>query len=403
MGRIFRPGRIVRDEHGNPRLDADGEPKRELRTKNYSIRVYDANHHAKDISTGSPLITVARKMLHDLESAKGKGEPIGAQVGRITFEDAAQDVENDYTTNGRRTLAHLKRRITKHLTPFFGGRRMANITTAEARAYIAARMEAGAAPAEINNETAVLRLMFSLAVDSGKLLHAPKIPRLKLNNTRKGFFERAMLDSVLEHIPAPLAFMRPLATFAYWTGWRLGEILALQVPQIDLPAGVVRAEVGTTKNDDGRQFHLRNDDGAIVLRELYDLLDAQLKSVEALKATGTITPYVFHRPDGSRVKSFNYDAWNAACAAAGYPGKRPHDFRRTAVRNLERASVARSTAMKMVGHKTEAIYRRYAIVDEQMHREAAAKLGAFATGKPATSKPATGQVRQFKRRAAGNR
>jgi hypothetical protein len=33
--------------------------------------------------------------------------------------------------------------------------------------------------------------------------------------------------------------------------------------------------------------------------------------------------------------------------------------------------------MAMVGHKTEAIYRRYAIVDEQTHREAAAKLDAW--------------------------
>ena len=34
----------------------------------------------------------------------------------------------------------------------------------------------------------------------------------------------------------------------------------------------------------------------------------------------------------------------------------------------------RSTAMNMVGHKTESIYRRYAIVDEAMLKEGAAKL-----------------------------
>jgi hypothetical protein len=37
-------------------------------------------------------------------------------------------------------------------------------------------------------------------------------------------------------------------------------------------------------------------------------------------------------------------------------------------------------AMKMVGHKTEAIYRRYAIVDEAMLQEGGAKLAAYAEG-----------------------
>jgi len=34
--------------------------------------------------------------------------------------------------------------------------------------------------------------------------------------------------------------------------------------------------------------------------------------------------------------------------------------------------------MAMVGHKTEAIYRRYAIVDESMLQEGGAKLAAYA-------------------------
>jgi hypothetical protein len=49
----------------------------------------------------------------------------------------------------------------------------------------------------------------------------------------------------------------------------------------------------------------------------------------------------------------------------------------TAVRNLERAGVPRSTAMAMVGHRTEAIYRRYASVDEAMLHEGGAKLAAY--------------------------
>jgi hypothetical protein len=81
---------------------------------------------------------------------------------------------------------------------------------------------------------------------------------------------------------------------------------------------------------------------------------------------------MFHR-SGKPIKSFRR-AWVTACRKAGIPERLPHDFRRTAVRNLERAGVPRSTAMKMVGHKTESIYRRYAIVDEAMLKEGAVKL-----------------------------
>lgn len=68
-------------------------------------------------------------------------------------------------------------------------------------------------------------------------------------------------------------------------------------------------------------------------------------------------------------------------------------MRRSAVRKLERAGVPRSTAMQMVGHKTESIYKRYAIVDAAMLREAAVRLDAWAQApQPSVS---TGTVRTF--------
>lgn len=67
----------------------------------------------------------------------------------------------------------------------------------------------------------------------------------------------------------------------------------------------------------------------------------------------------------------------APLAVRGVDRRIPHDLRRSAVRNLERAGVPRSTAMAMVGHKTEAIYRRYAITDETILREGAVKLAAL--------------------------
>ncbi|WP_447987542.1 tyrosine-type recombinase/integrase [Nitrospira sp. Nam74] len=59
-----------------------------------------------------------------------------------------------------------------------------------------------------------------------------------------------------------------------------------------------------------------------------------------------------------------YRRWEKPRTAAGIPERIPHDFRRTAARNLKRAAAPRSVAMKLTGHKKEAVYRRYAIVCE---------------------------------------
>ena len=85
---------------------------------------------------------------------------------------------------------------------------------------------------------------------------------------------------------------------------------------------------------------------------------------------------MFCHANGSRIIDFR-GAWADACKLAGVPGRLVHDFRRTAVRNLERAGVSRSAAMKMTGHKTDAVYQRYAITDSSMLQEAAVKLAAL--------------------------
>jgi hypothetical protein len=86
-------------------------------------------------------------------------------------------------------------------------------------------------------------------------------------------------------------------------------------------------------------------------------------------------PFVFHR-DGERIQEFR-TALKNACNVARCPGKLIHDLRRSAVRTFERTGVPRSVAMYIVGHKTESIYRRYAIVDEAMQHEAAGRLDAL--------------------------
>ncbi len=103
---------------------------------------------------------------------------------------------------------------------------------------------------------------------------------------------------------------------------------------------------------------------------------------ERTSAAGIVTAWMFHR-SGRRIVSF-HRSWRTACAAAGVPGRIPHDFRRTAVRNLERAGVPQAAAMAMVGHQTASIYRRYAISDTAMLQEAGEKLASFHAGEDKT-------------------
>jgi integrase len=333
------------------------------------LKYRDALGIVRRESSGTEKEQEARRLLKRREGAAEEGRVITPRAEKITVAQLAENLKADYKANGRRSADRLEFSLA-HLTPYFGARRAMQITSADVTKYRVQRLEAGAAPATINRELAALKRMYSLAVKGEQLQRMPYIEMLRENNARRGFFEREAFEAVRGHLPA---YAQRAATFAYLTGWRLkSEILPLQWRQVDFKAGTVRLEPGTTKNRDGRTFPMTP--------ELRAVLEAQRAATDALqRKTGSIIPCVFHRTARGRpLKGFT-KAWRAACLAAGVPGRIPHDFRRTAVRNLERAGVPRSTAMAMVGHRTEAIYRRYAIVDEVMLREGAAKLTAYAS------------------------
>jgi integrase len=156
------------------------------------------------------------------------------------------------------------------------------------------------------------------------------------------------------------------------TGWRLpSEILPLAWERVDLEAGTVRLEPATTKSKEGRVIYLPEEPIAV-------LRNHWREHVERFPDC----PYVFHQ-EGKRMFSF-YKVWHRACREAGLAGKIPHDFRRTAVRNMVRAGIPERVAMQVSGHKTRSVFDRYHIVADADLREATERLKRLFRGQTIT-------------------
>jgi integrase len=341
------------------------------------VRYYDVNGKRRTESTGTTKRSEAERILRERLSEKARGE--NPDADRVTFEDMLDLYLNDRAIRGRRSRISLK-----HLKAAFGGRRARQMSGIVIGAFERQRLDSGAARATVNNELAVLRRMFNLASEKGLItrVQVPKIRTPDPKNARQGFFElddfQAVMAELVDHL-------RPVMWFGYYTGWRVrSEVLPLQWRQVDFGAGIIRLEPNTTKNNEGREFPFSP------FPALRALLEQQRRATTAIeRREGRNIPWVFHN-EGQSILCYR-TGWEAACRRASEELKdgqrvitRPHlrhrlvhDLRRTAVRNLERAGVPRSVAMKLTGHKTESVYRRYAIVAKADLEAGVAKLASL--------------------------
>jgi integrase len=235
----------------------------------------------------------------------------------------------------------------------FGNVRASALTGEAVDKYIQVRIGDGDAPATINRRMSFLKRAFRLAIRRGTLNTVPAFTHLMENNARKGFFSDPDFRKVHATLPANL---QDYCLFAFLTAWRKGEVSSLT--WADVHDGVIRLSAENSKNGEGRSI--------AVAGELVAILER--RKAARLVGGDTLTNLVFHR-DGQPIVEFR-KAWRSACKRAGFPNAIFHDLRRSGVRQLIRSGCSQTVAMRISGHKTDAMFRRYNITDETDLRDA---------------------------------
>ena len=178
----------------------------------------------------------------------------------------------------------------------------------------------------------------------------PKIELLnEKDHVREGFLSAEQMTRLLAALPDD--GLRDYVEFCWCTGMRKSEAASLRWSFIHDGRIVVPQEFCKS-----RKPHVIPIAGplAAILKRREAARSFQLNGIAQL------CEFVFHR-DGESIREFR-KTWKTATAKVAVGNILFHDLRRSAVRDLIRAGVSQSVAMKISGHRTAAIFQRYDIV-----------------------------------------
>lgn len=211
------------------------------------IQFYQDGQRVRMTSESTDL-DLAKRMLREHEARVTLKEPVVARAARVVYDELRTDLVEHYQATGNRDLEEAGWRL-KHLDRAFRGARASAITAAAITRYIVKRQGEQAANGTINREVAVLLRMLRLGLERGKVARVPIVHKPKEAAPRAGFFEADAFAAVRAQLPADL---QVAVTVAYTFGWRMqSEVMALELRQLDLEAGTIRLDPGSTKNDEG--------------------------------------------------------------------------------------------------------------------------------------------------------
>jgi integrase len=309
---------------------------------------YYVNGRQVQRSSRSNNIQDAKRLRDQILGQKARGEIRGfGQSEKINCNELLDDLLEYGKSNIKPSTAHIWGLVIKaNIRPFFGHLKVVNLTTEKLKDYRRKRLAEGRSEGTCNRELSILRTALNRGrkCTPPKVITLPHFPMVAETNVRQGFLSDEQYERLRDALPD---YLTPLFVTDYFTGVRRGELLAITWSQVDWEQDFITLNAEDTKSGYTRAI---------------PILDGDMRTwLEWSRDHANGSPRVFHN-DGEPIKDFR-GAWSSACKSAGVPDLKFHDLRRTAVRNMRRAGVPQVVRMRITGHRTDSMERRYNIVD----------------------------------------
>lgn len=285
-----------------------------------------------------------------------------------TYLEIAARMNKPATVDSKQTALRL------HLVPFFGKRKLDEVTYARIQDFVAKAVKT-LKPKTVNNVLTVLRRMLVIAKKRGLIVAVPEIEWLKAPRPEFDFLNFDEADRLLAGADPE---WRPMILTALRTGMRRGELMALRWEDVDLVAGqihlrqaVSRGVIGTPKSGKSR------------LIPMSDELVASLKAYRHLKGE-----LVFCGPDGKLLRRDEIKhPLRRACKRAGLRQVGWHVLRHTFASHLVMRGVPLKAVQEMLGHATIEMTMHYSHLSPFVTRDAVRLLDGGQPGQQVGNKP----------------
>ncbi|MCX5835147.1 MAG: tyrosine-type recombinase/integrase [Deltaproteobacteria bacterium] len=302
---------------------------------------YDGKRYKESVGAVNRTIAKEKLIIRKREVIQGQYKPKAVQVAFDKFKE--QYLE--YSEGNKRPGSYLRdENSLKHLSRFFGGKRISDISPFLIEKYKMTRQAEKAAPGTINRELGCLRHMLNIAIKWGKAQANPfgKVRFLKEPKGKDRILSPEEESVLMEAIRTghKAGHLAPIVITALNTGMRKGEILNLKWGNVDFPERYITVE--GTKNGEIRKIPMNK------------VLTSTLKNVKRASRG----EYVFSRGCGTPYGDIKRGWWTAL-ESAGIENFRFHDLRHTFGSRLGMAGVDIKTIQELMGHKDIKMTMRY--------------------------------------------